>query len=855
MSLRTVKQAGGGDFTTIQAALDDLYAVVGSATFTETHTIEIYNGDYKETFTPHQDLDPTATYRLVITAATSNSPSVNGENTRTYGAWIYSVGYVTIKGLEFKNFNSANCIFLHSGCPYTIIDTCVFHDATLGYGVSVGGSSSYVKIYNSTFYSLWAGISFNNETYCEAYDNTFYSIVGAAINTGSYNIIHDNLIYSTGTAIGIFQETNCQVYDNEIYSVAYGISSYGYGGANYSDIHDNLIYTFTGSGIILGGSNMKIYNNYLYGTSNEGMSLTGDTNSIYNNLIRDCGYIALSISSASGNKIYNNTITGVGWCVALTGLTGNNYLKNNILIETGGYACIFTVPGDVAYIISDQNCLYNPSGYVAWIWSATPCATLAIWQSNSGEDTNSISTNPLLVDRTGTLDTDFKLTLSSPCIGVGLSYSGDFTTDYFGTTRNGFDYFIPNTFQRTKWELAYTNNHTHSNKTTLDLITEAFTTALKSAYDAAVTASHARSHTLLSGSDHSDASNYIDQAVKMASDVFFNSVRADDIKVFNSVAVIMGHITYQNATPNYFKFDSKIKVEGAIWGTTDMFVYDTSGSGAWLFQVDSSASLRVTVRGNLGVTDTAAAWNMYLDFTNKRVGFGTLPNNYDFQIARQIGGIRVSSADYIEWHLNNLEPTADWFFRVDGTNNDDGYLKLYLNALKVFESDMSGNAYFPVTLKAGKFDSLGEINAVQPGAHAYRSSAQTISNTTWTKVELNAETFDVIGEFDSATNYRYTATKAGYYTVHGAVRSNSIATGYIACLIMKNGAPYPSSGVTVCGDWSNAAGGTVIGASASCVVYLAANDYLQLYIYQNSGGNIDTSTGTEAVYLSVMKIA
>jgi hypothetical protein len=100
------------------------------------------------------------------------------------------------------------------------------------------------------------------------------------------------------------------------------------------------------------------------------------------------------------------------------------------------------------------------------------------------------------------------------------------------------------------------------------------------------------------------------------------------------------------------------------------------------------------------MSDGSGGWNWYADYALKRVGIGTTPSVYDFQVAKQICGLRASNADYIEWHMNNLEPGADWFFRVDGSNNNSGYLKLYKNSTKVLEIDTSGNAYFPVTLKA-----------------------------------------------------------------------------------------------------------------------------------------------------------
>jgi len=63
---------------------------------------------------------------------------------------------------------------------------------------------------------------------------------------------------------------------------------------------------------------------------------------------------------------------------------------------------------------------------------------------------------------------------------TGLTYTN--TTGVFSLTSG---YVIPTTTEQTNWGTAYTNTHTHSNKTTLDAIQEALTTALKSNYDTA----------------------------------------------------------------------------------------------------------------------------------------------------------------------------------------------------------------------------------------------------------------------------------------------------------------------------------------------------------------------------------
>ena len=62
-------------------------------------------------------------------------------------------------------------------------------------------------------------------------------------------------------------------------------------------------------------------------------------------------------------------------------------------------------------------------------------------------------------------------------------------------------------------------------------------------------------------------------------------------------------------------------------------------------------------------------------------------------------------------------------------------------------------------------------------SRAYRNTTnQAISDDSWTKVQLNAESFDIGGEFDSTTNYRFTATTTGYYLVCGQIKITNSAS-------------------------------------------------------------------------------
>jgi hypothetical protein len=119
-----------------------------------------------------------------------------------------------------------------------------------------------------------------------------------------------------------------------------------------------------------------------------------------------------------------------------------------------------------------------------------------------------------------------------------------------------------------------------------------------------------------------------------------------------------------------------------------------------------------------------------------------------------------------------------------------------------------------------------------PAFSVYRSSSQSISTSTWTKVQFNAEDFDTNNAFDSTTNYRFQPLVAGYYQLNGNLYMSGSALGsayYVQ--FYKNGSTFGKyltlqSSTTTLGD-------TVL--SISAVVYLnGSTDYIELYGYNNA---------------------
>ena len=119
-------------------------------------------------------------------------------------------------------------------------------------------------------------------------------------------------------------------------------------------------------------------------------------------------------------------------------------------------------------------------------------------------------------------------------------------------------------------------------------------------------------------------------------------------------------------------------------------------------------------------------------------------------------------------------------------------------------------------------------NGQGPAFSAWQSSAQTLSNATFTKINFQTEEFDTNNNFASS---RFTPTVAGYYQVCAFIYFGNILGDNITA-IFKNGGNYKRLNNSPTNANASASGGT-------CIVYCnGTTDYIEVYGYQVSGGNL-----------------
>jgi len=114
-----------------------------------------------------------------------------------------------------------------------------------------------------------------------------------------------------------------------------------------------------------------------------------------------------------------------------------------------------------------------------------------------------------------------------------------------------------------------------------------------------------------------------------------------------------------------------------------------------------------------------------------------------------------------------------------------------------------------------------------PAFRAFRgTSDQSISNSTWTKVELNSETFDTASAFDSTTNYRFTPQTAGYYQINGQIKGyQSSYDRRIELAIYKNGSEIGL------GSSNTGSNEDAIPTISDLIYFNGSSDYVELYAW------------------------
>lgn len=128
------------------------------------------------------------------------------------------------------------------------------------------------------------------------------------------------------------------------------------------------------------------------------------------------------------------------------------------------------------------------------------------------------------------------------------------------------------------------------------------------------------------------------------------------------------------------------------------------------------------------------------------------------------------------------------------------------------------------------------------------TSQQSISQSTWTKIQYNTKEFDTDNAYDNSTNYRFTVPngKSGKYYFSFVVTMNN-QFAYVQTRLYKNGSVY-FRGSSVDNDAATMA--------TSFLIELNAGDYIEAYVNQDASGtqNISGSSTINQSYFNGFRI-
>ena len=137
-----------------------------------------------------------------------------------------------------------------------------------------------------------------------------------------------------------------------------------------------------------------------------------------------------------------------------------------------------------------------------------------------------------------------------------------------------------------------------------------------------------------------------------------------------------------------------------------------------------------------------------------------------------------------------------------------------------------------------------------PACRAHSNTNISIPNSTITTIPLNDEVFDTDTMHDNSVNpSRITIKTAGKYLITACAGFASNATERRVLFIYKNGDTQIST------QSANAVSASATILNISTIVDLAVNDYVEMRVFQASGGALDVSYLVGySPYLSVARV-
>lgn len=200
------------------------------------------------------------------------------------------------------------------------------------------------------------------------------------------------------------------------------------------------------------------------------------------------------------------------------------------------------------------------------------------------------------------------------------------------------------------------------------------------------------------------------------------------------------------------------------------------------------------------------------------------------------GGLAgLSDDDHSQYH--NDTRAATW---LSGVSSVSGY------GWVLDEDSMSSDSATKVPTQQST-KAYVDSKVLSAKCYIQQDSSQSLSDTTYSAINWDNEITDTDTMWSSGKPSRLYCKTAGVYNINTSVRFASNSTGVRFIAIAKNG-------THICRQNQNATVGYQTYVIASLTITLAVDDYIEVYAFQTSGGNLNISDAASRTYISMTQV-
>lgn len=274
----------------------------------------------------------------------------------------------------------------------------------------------------------------------------------------------------------------------------------------------------------------------------------------------------------------------------------------------------------------------------------------------------------------------------------------------------------------------------------------------------------------------------------------------------------------------------------------DPSTYSVNGLTLTFSQAPPTGTGNVSVRymgiPASGVTNTAYRTVTEFTATAGQTLFNTPSYTVGF-INVYRNGVRLGAADYTATNGTSIT-LLNAAFVGDLVVTESFYVSSVLNAIPATGGSVGTTYLQDASVTQAKFG----INTAGNGPlfYASQASAQTVTNSTWTKVNYTSESYDTNSNFDTSTS-RFTPTVAGYYKFEANIQFYSSSGSITRCILSfsKNGNYGDSRAIDMSFAASQFLGGVMNGGWTH---YLnGSTDYVEVYCWMAGSGTLQANYG------------